>query len=214
MFNQYLEIGGRLKPTALLTLISMSLRSKFKHSKVFILWFLNTNEVVKKTRLRLVFSTCLSVFRNQRKNTYSCLNYYLKRSFQIRAFSSKQLFHFTVHFPLQHKVLPSGASTGHIAMGNDNHLSTSRLSKQNTTKILEISHSKIMKNRPMLPLWRQTTAMASRFYFRVLQARTSRPLREEDSREHLGCLRIIFTGGGTTMMEQNIIWITIVVAVR
>ena len=41
----------------------MSLRSKFKH--------------LKKTRLRLVFSTCLSVIRNQRKNTYSCLNYYL-----------------------------------------------------------------------------------------------------------------------------------------
>ena len=131
--------------------------------------------------------------------------YNFKISFQIKGFSLKQLFHFTFHFTLQHKVLPSGASTGHIAMGNDNHLSTSRLSKQNTTKILEISHSKIMKNRPMLPLWRQTTAMASRFYFRVLQARTSRPLREEDSREHLGCLRIIFTGGGTTMMEQNII---------
>ena len=55
----------------------MSLKSKFKHSKVFILWFLNTDKPVQKTRLRLVFSTCLSVFRNQRKNTYSCLNYYI-----------------------------------------------------------------------------------------------------------------------------------------
>ena len=54
------------------------MRSKFKYSKVFILWFLNTDKLVKKTRLRLVFSTCLSVFRNQRKNTYLCLNYYFK----------------------------------------------------------------------------------------------------------------------------------------
>ena len=33
-------------------------------------------QAVEKPRLPLVFSTCLSVFRNQRKNTYSCLNYY------------------------------------------------------------------------------------------------------------------------------------------
>ena len=52
----------------------MSLRSKFKHSKVFILWFLNTDKLVEKTRLHLIFSTCLPVFRNQRKNTFSCLN--------------------------------------------------------------------------------------------------------------------------------------------
>ena len=37
-----------------------------------------SDRLVKKTRLRLVFSTCLSVFRNQRKNTFSCLNYYVK----------------------------------------------------------------------------------------------------------------------------------------
>ena len=46
-----------------------------KHS--LILQFLNTDKLVKKTRLRLVFSTGLFVFRNQRKNTYSCLNYYI-----------------------------------------------------------------------------------------------------------------------------------------
>ena len=45
-----------------------------KHSKVFILWFLIQSSWLKKTRLRLVFSTFLSVFTNQRKNTYSCLN--------------------------------------------------------------------------------------------------------------------------------------------
>ena len=39
---------------------------------MFILWFLNTDKLVKKTRLRLVFSTCLSVFRNQRKQQVNC----------------------------------------------------------------------------------------------------------------------------------------------
>ena len=46
----------------------MSLRSKFKHSKVFILWLLSTD--------KLYNTNILFVFRNQRKNTYSCLNYY------------------------------------------------------------------------------------------------------------------------------------------
>ena len=39
----------------------MSLRSKIKHSRVFILYFqIQTCKQVKKTRLRLVFSTCLN----------------------------------------------------------------------------------------------------------------------------------------------------------
>ena len=56
----------------------MSLRSKFKHSKVFILWFLNTDKMVKNKQAapRILNATCLPVFRNQRKNTYTCLNYY------------------------------------------------------------------------------------------------------------------------------------------
>ena len=60
--------------------IWMSLRSKFKHSKLFILWFLNTDKlnVINKTRLRLVFSTSWSVFTNQRK--YSCLNLLLQNT--------------------------------------------------------------------------------------------------------------------------------------
>ena len=31
------------------------------------------NKTTKKTRIHFVFSTCLSVFRNQRKNTYTVL---------------------------------------------------------------------------------------------------------------------------------------------
>ena len=53
--NQHLEIEGRSQPNFdklnvdLISLkIWMSLRSKFKHSKVFMLWFLNTNNLVKK----------------------------------------------------------------------------------------------------------------------------------------------------------------------
>ena len=40
--------------------------------KVFILWFLNTDKLVKKTWLRLLFSICLSVFRN-RGRTLTCV---------------------------------------------------------------------------------------------------------------------------------------------
>ena len=46
----------------------MNLRSKFKHSKVFILWFLNTDKLVKKTRSHLAFSTY--------SNSSTYLNYY------------------------------------------------------------------------------------------------------------------------------------------
>ena len=46
----------------------MRLRSKFGSVHLLI----PADKLVKKTWLRLVFSTCLSVFRNQRKNTCSC----------------------------------------------------------------------------------------------------------------------------------------------
>ena len=59
----------------------MSLRSKFnsvlESVHPLISKYRHKAKLVKKSRLRLVFSTCLSVFRNQRKNTYSCLNYYV-----------------------------------------------------------------------------------------------------------------------------------------
>ena len=93
MFNQYLEIGWRLQPKFKNWFFSQnmdqrSLRSKFKHLKVFLLWLLNTDKadkLVKKTQLHLVFSICLTVyilFRNE-KNTYSSLNYYIKHCHSV-----------------------------------------------------------------------------------------------------------------------------------
>ena len=52
----------------LITIFSQNIQS-FEKSFQIILWFLNTDNRVKKARLRLVFSTSLSVLRNQRKNT-------------------------------------------------------------------------------------------------------------------------------------------------
>ena len=54
------------------------LEKQVKHSKVFIL-------------VCLVFSTCLSVFRNQRKNTHSCLNYYISNSLIIHEENTKEI---------------------------------------------------------------------------------------------------------------------------
>ena len=77
---QYFEIGERLQPNLanfnLDFLPSLeetldflpSLRSKCSSSDSF-----TTDELVKKTRQRLVFSTSLSVFRNQRNSTFKGL---------------------------------------------------------------------------------------------------------------------------------------------
>ena len=54
-----------------------SLRSYIKHSKECFLLFPNTSQLVKETRLRLVFPTYFSVFGNRRKHSSSCLIYYI-----------------------------------------------------------------------------------------------------------------------------------------
>ena len=53
-----------------------ALRSYMKHSKECFIWYPNTSKLVKKTRLRLVFSTHLSVFGYLMKHSSSCLIYY------------------------------------------------------------------------------------------------------------------------------------------
>ena len=69
-----MKITAKFGSTNLISIFSQNMdefENQFKHSKVFILWYLNTDKMVKKkTRLHLVFSTSLSVFRNQRKNAY------------------------------------------------------------------------------------------------------------------------------------------------
>ena len=68
----YLELLLWISPR-----IINSLRSYIKHSKECFLLFPNTSKLVKKTRLRLVFPTYISVFGNRRKHSSSCLIYYL-----------------------------------------------------------------------------------------------------------------------------------------
>lgn len=81
IFNQYLEIGGRLQPTFANFELDFLLMYWFVWEDIsktckFFFWFLNADKMVKKTVLRLVFSTSLSVFRKQRKNSYSGWKYY------------------------------------------------------------------------------------------------------------------------------------------
>ena len=54
-----------------------ALRSYIKHSKECFIRYPNTLKLVKKTRLRLVFSTHFSVFGYLMKRSSSCLIYYI-----------------------------------------------------------------------------------------------------------------------------------------
>lgn len=74
--------------------------------------FLNTNKLVINSLLRLVFSICLFVFRDQRKDAYSCLNYYIqhfieavvkKCAIQITRFNFSVYHHGTQSSTLQFK---------------------------------------------------------------------------------------------------------------
>ena len=56
-----------------------ALRSYIKHSKECFIRYPNTSKSVKKTRLRLVFSTHFLVFGYLMKHSSSCLIYYLNR---------------------------------------------------------------------------------------------------------------------------------------
>ena len=58
------------------------LRSYINHSKECFNRYPNTSKLVKKTRLRLVFSTYSSVFGNLMKHSSSCLIYYDKNKEQ------------------------------------------------------------------------------------------------------------------------------------
>ena len=58
--------------------IMNALRSYIKHSKECFIRYPNTSKLVKKTRLRLVFSTHFSVFGYLMKHSSSCLIYYFK----------------------------------------------------------------------------------------------------------------------------------------
>ena len=55
-----------------------ALRSYIKHSKESFIRYPNTSKLVKKTRLRLVFSIHFLVFGYLMKHSSSCLIYYLK----------------------------------------------------------------------------------------------------------------------------------------
>ena len=71
---KFCELLLRISPR-----IVNSLRSYIKHSKECFLLFPNTSKLVKKTRVRLVFPTHISVFENQMKPSSSCLICYMKK---------------------------------------------------------------------------------------------------------------------------------------
>ena len=70
---KFCELLLRISPR-----IINSLRSYIKHLKEGFLLFPNTEKLVKRTWLRLVFPTYFSVFGNRRKHSSSCLIYYMK----------------------------------------------------------------------------------------------------------------------------------------
>ena len=67
--------SGLIKRNAFKVEVIVQINTKFSSK----LWFLNlTDKQVENTRRSRAFLTCLSVFRNQRMNTFECLNLYLK----------------------------------------------------------------------------------------------------------------------------------------
>ena len=65
-----------------------ALRSYIKHSKECFIRYPNTSKLVKKTRLRLVFSIHFLVFGYVMKHSSSCLIYYMKLALNHAAFTS------------------------------------------------------------------------------------------------------------------------------
>ena len=62
---------------------AFALRSYYKHSKECFIRYPNTSKLVKRTRLRLIFSTHLSVFGYLMKHSSLCLIYYLRVLFYL-----------------------------------------------------------------------------------------------------------------------------------
>ena len=91
---KFCELLLRISPRIINSLISY-----IKLSKECFLLFPNTEKLVKRTRLRLVFPTYMyfSVFGNRRKHSSSCLIYYMKD-----ATTANQMYEFGTRNPQSH----------------------------------------------------------------------------------------------------------------
>ena len=63
--------------------IRICFRCNMKYSEECFITYPNTSKCVKKTRLRLDFSTHFSVFRYVMKHSSSCFIYYFKKHFHV-----------------------------------------------------------------------------------------------------------------------------------